>query len=665
MNERTEQARTLHPTIHLVPHTHWDREWYEPFQVFRMRLVELVDHVLELLDAEPEFRFTLDGQLATIDDYLEVRPEAEPRIRRFVAEGRLAVGPWQILMDEFHVSGETIVRNLQRGWARARELGGAMEIGYLPDMFGHIAQMPQILRGAGMSDAVVWRGVPAAVERNHFAWRSPDGSEVRSEYLVGGYGNGVFLFAVPGRAADKARAHHALMRPFYGDETLLAMYGSDHMSPLRETVSLVDGVNASQSEVRVRIDTLADYIRASRDTERDEPLVIEGELRSSARANILMGVTSAHTDIKAAAARAERWLTRYAEPFQALYGGIWPARLFDLAWQRVIENSAHDSICGCSVDPVAAQVLVRYAEAEQIARGLTARALAPLASRVARGSWICANPSPHHRAGLVELAVAAPDSWPAVALELTDGRRIAAQEIRRNRPVVYEAEFTRADLLRFLQTHLGGRHTLGKIVNGGRVERQEQGSLLTLDLDDDPDPEWVDIDELRTELELAVASLGDGRWTLRGVAAPRRTVRAMVDAPALGFAALRPVNGPGSIDDRVVASSDTLRNGLLQVSVAGDGTLSLMRGGITIEGVGRLVDGGDAGDSYNYAPPRDDVTIDQPESVTTVLVAGGPVVGELVVTRTYNWPLALAEDASTRAAVTTTVAVAMHVELRA
>ena len=141
---------TARGIVHLVPHTHWDREWYEPFQVFRMRLVELVDQLLERMELDPRMRFTLDGQAATIDDYLEIRPDAEPVIRRLIAERRLAIGPWQILLDEFLVSGETIVRNLQFGWRRAEELGGAMAVGYLPDMFGHIAQMPQILRQAGI-----------------------------------------------------------------------------------------------------------------------------------------------------------------------------------------------------------------------------------------------------------------------------------------------------------------------------------------------------------------------------------------------------------------------------------------------------------------------------------------------------------------------------------
>src|SRR5712692_1677865 len=135
--------------VGIVPHTHWDREWYAPFQTYRVQLVRLVDDLLDLLEADPSFtRFLLDGQTAIVDDYLEVRPEAGPRLARLVGEGRLQVGPWMILMDEFMVSGETLVRNLQLGLARAAELGAApvTPVGYLPDMFGHVAQMPQILR---------------------------------------------------------------------------------------------------------------------------------------------------------------------------------------------------------------------------------------------------------------------------------------------------------------------------------------------------------------------------------------------------------------------------------------------------------------------------------------------------------------------------------------
>src|SRR5471032_2170557 len=132
--------------IFIVPHTHWDREWYEPFQTFRLRLVHLIDGLLDLLEGDPSYaRFLLDGQMAVIDDYLEIRPENEGRIRALAASGRLSMGPWYILMDEFLVSGETIIRDLQLGINKGAAFGGATQVGYIPDMFGHVGQMPQIL----------------------------------------------------------------------------------------------------------------------------------------------------------------------------------------------------------------------------------------------------------------------------------------------------------------------------------------------------------------------------------------------------------------------------------------------------------------------------------------------------------------------------------------
>ena len=223
----TEQAARP-TTIYLIPHTHWDREWYRPFQSFRMQLVDLVDRILDMLEADPDFAFTLDGQLATIDDYLEIRPEQAERIREHVRSGRLAIGPWQILMDEFLVSGETLVRNLEMGWRRAEDFGGPMRVGYLPDMFGHVAQMPQILRAAGLADAVVWRGIPAAINRHAFRWEAPDGSWVRAEYLPSGYGNAAGMFAVPDRLEAAADRFLDWARPWFGTDPVLAMYGTDH-----------------------------------------------------------------------------------------------------------------------------------------------------------------------------------------------------------------------------------------------------------------------------------------------------------------------------------------------------------------------------------------------------------------------------------------------------
>src|ERR1700730_6873303 len=168
--------------IAVVPHTHWDREWYEPFQTFRLKLVRLIDGLLDQMERDSSYtHFLLDGQVAVIDDYLEIRPENEQRLRALATAGRITIGPWYILMDEFLVSGETIVRNLQAGLRRGADFGGVMEVGYLPDMFGHVAQMPQILSLAGFERAVVWRGVPSAIDRSAFRWDAPDGSSVRAE----------------------------------------------------------------------------------------------------------------------------------------------------------------------------------------------------------------------------------------------------------------------------------------------------------------------------------------------------------------------------------------------------------------------------------------------------------------------------------------------------
>src|SRR5438093_948531 len=232
----------------LVPHTHWDREWYEPFEAFRDRLVEMMDLLIDLADREPGFRhFHLDGQTALIDDYLAVRPEREADIRRLAREGRISVGPWFTQMDEFLTSGESHVRNLEWGLARAADLGAEAPVaGYLPDQFGHIGQMPQILRRGGLERAVVWRGVPAAVDRTAFWWEAPDGTRVLTEYLAFGYSVGMQV----GQSADAQALESALLqavellRPSSPRRGLLVTVGTDHTVPAARLAPLLEEVNA-------------------------------------------------------------------------------------------------------------------------------------------------------------------------------------------------------------------------------------------------------------------------------------------------------------------------------------------------------------------------------------------------------------------------------------
>ncbi|MEO8208288.1 MAG: alpha-mannosidase [Chloroflexota bacterium] len=665
--------------VHLVPHTHWDREWYQPFQAFRMRLVELIDQLLATMDADPRMRFTLDGQAATVDDYLEVRPEAEPLIRRLIAERRLAIGPWQILMDEFLVSGETIVRNLEYGWARAEALGGAMPVGYLPDMFGHIAQMPQILRGAGIDSAVVWRGVPMAIDRNRFQWTSPDGSEVAAEYLVGGYGNGAHLFDIPDLLAVKLEAYRTANESFYGDRSVLAMYGTDHAVPTPRLADLVGAFNQDNSGVEVRLETLADYIAGheARDREPGHRPMLRwaGEMRSGARANMLMGVSSARADIKAACARAERQLARYAEPLAALYVPQWPERLLDLAWRRVVDNSAHDSICGCSHDAVGRQVLVRFAEAEQIARGIVSMAGRAIGAGIPIGSWAAINPSPSDRVDVVTLDIAGPGS--DAALFFAAGRPLETQEVAQNDRGLGRLRLAGTQVAEFLQRSLHGRELFGKQVNGARIEPDADIPSITLIVDDLPIPAALDMGALVGSVTAATALAPDTSWELIILAAARRTIVAQVPVPALGWAAITqgPAAAPAGPDpegpgatasiEPVVVAGRTMSNGLVRLDVDDDGTLRLAGSGSELAGVGRLVDGGEFGDSYNYGPPAADDLVEVPLSVSVEASSSGPLLGELVVRRRYAWPESVERDGTARSPDVFETEVTSRLQLRA
>ena len=169
----------MKPTYHIVSHSHWDREWYKSFEQFRSMLVNMVDDLLEILDRDPRYQcFTLDGQTVVLDDYLAVRPEREEELRRLVREGRLMIGPWYVLPDEFLVSAEATVRNLLAGTRRSRDFGAEMKVGYIPDSFGHIAMMPAILSGFGIDTALLYRGFggePGQTSSEYW-WTGPDGT---------------------------------------------------------------------------------------------------------------------------------------------------------------------------------------------------------------------------------------------------------------------------------------------------------------------------------------------------------------------------------------------------------------------------------------------------------------------------------------------------------
>ncbi|HZQ85906.1 MAG TPA: hypothetical protein VFA83_13750 [Acidimicrobiales bacterium] len=633
----------------IVPHTHWDREWYSAFQTFRLRLVDLLDEFLPALDRDPSYaHFQLDGQMAVIDDYLAVRPDAEPTLKRLAAQGRLAVGPWYILMDEFLVSGETIVRSLQLGMDRATEYGGAMPVGYLPDMFGHVAQMPQILRLAGLDHAVVWRGVPSAIDRNAFWWTAPDGSTVRAEYLPHGYGNGASIPDDAKALVRRLAAYEEELGPFLlGD--ILFMNGTDHEVPQSWLGRVVAEANDLQDDFEFVVTSLADYLGGA---PTDGLPSWTGELRSGARANLLMGVASNRVDVKQAAARAERTLERLAEPLCALFmpAERWPEALLDAAWMEVVRNSAHDSSCACSIDEVVDSVLHRYAEARQIADGLTTRALKALAGDLAEPGTVVVNPAARTRSGMVELEIEGED--------VPEGTQVV-RTVRSPFPT-------------------GAMSMKGEEVMSivGEIRSQQIGEstyINSIDIDEDDDGisivvradnrlrDNLLVDEVKADIRARIAARPDVTVTVRMDQPVRQRVIARVDdVPGLGWKTWRPA--PLDVAP-ATASADgaTLGNGLVDVVIdPADGSFSLNGR----PGFDRLVDSGDQGDTYNYSPPDNDTIVDAPDAVEIVPLESGPVRAYTAVKRTYTWPERI-DDSSRSRVGSRTAEIVTFIEVRA
>ena len=637
-------------TVAIVPHTHWDREWYQPFQAFRLRLVDLLDDFLPRLEADPSYaRFLLDGQMAVVDDYLALRPEAEPRLRRLAAAGRLAVGPWYILMDEFLVSGETIIRNLQLGFERAAAFGGAMKVGYLPDMFGHIAQMPQILRLAGLQHAVVWRGVPSTIDKTAFWWRAPDGSTVRAEYLPVGYGSGA---AVPDDAKAFVRrieAYASEVGPLLLGPTapILLMNGTDHQVPQAWLGRVVAEANAMQDGYGLVVTSLPEYLAAA---PTDGLPSWTGELRSGARANLLMGVTSNRVDVRRAAARAERALEQQAEPLSALWlpADRWPAAELALAWHRVILNSAHDSICACSTDDVVLAVLHRFADAEAIAHGLSRKALRVAAATMTTPGPVILNPSPHARGGVVELTLPAGSSGEAAA-----GAQVLGDVPSGSR----ELRGVGSELaLLIAQLSDEGWLVAGASGGGLELEAGDDGVQLTIHVGRGQAPP-ADAQAVMAEAWAQAGAHRDLPLTVRvDRQGWQRVVVHAADVAGFGWASW----SPGRLTvPPVIAGEASLDNGLLKVEVdPDDGTWSVNG----LAGLDRLVDEGDEGDTYNYSPPAQDLAVDRPEHVSVELVEAGPVRGKLRVRRRFRWPEQLQGG---KRAGEVAVTVVTEVELRA
>ena len=416
-------------SLYFVVHTHWDREWYQPFQQMRARLVAMADRMIPMVERGTIPFFHFDGQTIVLEDYLEVRPRAERRLRDLVRAGKIQIGPWYVLADSFLVSGESLIRNLEIGMAIARRFGRPLEVGYLPDQFGHIAQMPQILAGFGFTTAVLWRGVGANVTRNRFIWEALDGSSVLTIYLPNGYSNGANL---PLESVESfiARAEQIADRErgFANGAPILVMNGTDHADPDPRLMIRINEARET-SAITFEVGPLETYVRRIADLPLDGTPTYRGELRSPLRAHLLPGVTSARTWIKQRDFENCRALERYADPLAALANALGRGDGLDayleIAWRMAIQNHPHDSICGCSVDQVHADMRYRFDQVRMLAETATRSAATACLTESSADAleFVVFNPSFSRRALVSgEAEVAEPGA--GYAVQTSDGRRL-------------------------------------------------------------------------------------------------------------------------------------------------------------------------------------------------------------------------------------------------
>lgn len=351
--------------LFVISHTHWDREWYQSFEGFRKRLVYMMDDLLDVIEDRPGYiYFHLDGHTIMLEDYLEIRPEKRNLIEKLIKTGRLIVGPWYVMPDEFLISGELLIRNLKMGIDMASEFKGkAMDCGYVVDIFGHNSQLPQVLRKFGIQNAMLYRGM-GSYKKDMFIWEAPDGSRVLTSKLDPDHSYSNFYYAVRRPFDDNEYEENEIKKCMqilldYSLEravsnNLLMMDGTDHIEVEPQLPMIIDSINKTIPNVRAKHTTIEEYFKAQRKY-MDRLDVIYGELYSigdrGIHNRVLKNVLSSMVHIKQLNNKCETELTVWAEPYAAIADFISLQNqkgFFKKAFKTLMQNHPHDSICGCS-----------------------------------------------------------------------------------------------------------------------------------------------------------------------------------------------------------------------------------------------------------------------------------------------------------------------------
>ncbi|RAP77142.1 alpha-mannosidase [Paenibacillus montanisoli] len=575
-------------TAHIISHTHWDREWYLPYEKHHVRLITLMDTLMDTLENNAEYRsFHLDGQTIIIEDYLQVRPDRRERLEKWIREGRIHIGPWYVLQDAFLTSSEANVRNLQIGHQDASHYGTIAKIGYFPDTFGIIGQAPQLMRQADIDNAVFGRGVKptgfnnmvsdAAYESSfsELVWEGPDGSRVLGILFANWYSNGNEVPVNESEAKEYWDRKLADAGKYASTGQLLFMNGCDHQpiqTDLSEAIRVAGKLYPDTDFVH---SNFPDYLASLKSSLNDTSLsVVRGELRSQRTDgwSTLVNTASARVYLKQMNQVGQTMLEKVAEPLAALAHATgqakYPHHLFTYAWKTLMQNHPHDSICGCSVDEVHHEMVIRFDKSRHVAETIADDSALALAGAVYTSVF----------------TMFGQEALPLIVFNTTGWNRSGVVKVELDVARVYFREGI-------------GPNEMIRMMKGIAIT----GRTLV-------DSEGVAIDCTMEDLGLQFGyDLPDDKFRQPYWARRVKLTFETTEVPALGIKAYAWVLNSSDLtqEPTLVTGSRSMSNENLGVEIAEDGTLTVTdyRSGRTYRDLMIYEDAGDIGNEYMFKQP--------------------------------------------------------------
>ena len=593
--------------IHVVPHSHWDREWYFTTSRSKVYLMKDLGDVLDTLESDPEFKyFMVDAQGSLLDDYIKWRPQDKERITKLVKMGKLVIGPWYTQTDQLVISGESIVRNMYYGMKRCESFGKYMNVGYVPDSFGQSGNMPQIYREFGIEDTLFWRGVSDdMVEHTDFNWKGDDGSVVFTTQIPFGYYIGGKIPEDPKEndefwekeCLEKAGGRSATRHIYFPN-------GFDQ-APIRTNLpQLIKERNEKDPENEYVISCIEDYIKDVK-SEKPELEEVQGELVIAKHMRIHKSIFSSRSDLKVMNTQIQNYVTNVMEPLLTIsynLGNEYPHEAVAEIWKLLFENAAHDSIGSCISDTANEDVYVRYKQARDIAINLVelhSRLIATNVKNSADMTFTLINTLPQKREDTVIVKTYVP------------GGKFAIVDEKGN-----NVDYT--------------------IIQSRDLTDYVLSQIITLD----PSRKFYIPDHV-FEVTMAIKAN---------------------DVPALGYVQYSVDTEKDS--HKEMEDKSVLENEYYTIEVEKDGSLTIVdkENNVTYKNQGILVENGDDGDSFNYSPPRKDLEVFSNESESSVKISGSDVYSQAVIHFDMVVPENLEERAEGKVSVT--MPVDMTVALR-